>query len=386
MNTKPCDLFLKAETFLNTCCHELEITDRLPSRLKEVKKEIAATGTYLQTVQELTHGARMAWRNSNRCIGRLYWKTLKVIDARHCSTDDEIFDALNHHVDYAFNKGNIRSAITVFRQQMPGEAEGPRILNHQLVRFAGHQQTDGSVLGDPSEVEFTRWCRNRGHSFEHTPFDMLPHVIQWPGRASAMKLFSPPEGMLIPIVHPDFEWFEALNIYWYAVPIISEMMLEIGGIRYTAAPFNGWYMVTEIGSRNFGDENRYDLLPVVARKIGLDTSNDHTLWKDRALVELNRAVLFSYHRKGITMSSHHESSEQFIQFELSEQRRGRKITADWIWITPPMSASATKVFHKNYDNTVVTPNFFYQDPVIGKPRNEPIQGCPFHSNSLKEKL
>jgi nitric-oxide synthase len=215
---------------------------------------------------------------------------------------------------------------------------------------------------------------------------MLPHVIQWPGRAAAMKLFSPPEGMIIPIVHPDFEWFEALNIYWYAVPIISEMMLEIGGICYTAAPFNGWYMGTEIGSRNFGDENRYDLLPVVARKIGLDTSNDHTLWKDRALVELNRAVLFSYHRKGITISSHHEKSEQFIQFELSEQRRGREITADWTWITPPMSASATKVFHKNYDNTVVTPNFFYQDPVIGKPRNEPIQGCPFHSNSLKEKL
>jgi nitric oxide synthase oxygenase domain/subunit len=48
MNTKPGDLFLKAETFLNTCYHELEITDRLPSRLKEVKKEIAATGTYFK--------------------------------------------------------------------------------------------------------------------------------------------------------------------------------------------------------------------------------------------------------------------------------------------------------------------------------------------------
>jgi nitric-oxide synthase len=85
MNTKPTALFLKAETFLNACYHELEITDKLPSRLEEVKKEIAASGTYLQTVQELTHGARMAWRNSNRCIGRLYWKTLKVIDSRHCS-------------------------------------------------------------------------------------------------------------------------------------------------------------------------------------------------------------------------------------------------------------------------------------------------------------
>ena len=34
---------------------------------------------------------------------------------------------------------------------------------------------------------------------------------------------------------------------WYGVPMISDMRLEIGGISYTAAPFNGWYMGTEIG-------------------------------------------------------------------------------------------------------------------------------------------
>ena len=62
----------------------------------------------------------------------------------------------------------------------------------------------------------------------------------------------------------------------------------IGGITYPAAPFNGWYLDTEIGARNLADADRYDLLPVIAARMGLDTSSPATLWKDRALVELVR--------------------------------------------------------------------------------------------------
>jgi nitric-oxide synthase len=36
------------------------------------------------------------------------------------------------------------------------------------------------------------------------------------------------------------------------------MDLKIGGIVYPTAPFNGWYMVTEIGVRNFIDDYRYN--------------------------------------------------------------------------------------------------------------------------------
>jgi nitric-oxide synthase len=311
---------------------------------------------------------------------------LKVIDARHLNEEEEIFDALQHHINYSFNNGDIISTITVFRQQMPGEPTGPRILNHQLLHFAGHLQQDGAVMGDPSEIEFTQWCRSKGHRFDDTAYDLLPHAIQWPGREEKMKMFTPPEGIIIPIIHPEYDWFSDLKLCWYAVPIISEMMMEIGGISYTAAPFNGWYMVTEIGSRNFGDASRYDMLPVVAERMGLDINDDVSFWKDRALIELNRAVLYSYNERGITMSSHYESSEQFIQFEASEQKRGRSITADWSWITPPISGSALEVFHRNYDNTVLTPNFFYQDPVIGKPKQNIPKGCPFHSQSLKNKI
>lgn len=49
---------------------------------------------------------------------------------------------------------------------------------------------------------------------------------------------------------------------WYCVPAVSDMLFDIGGIEFPAAPFNGWYMGTEIATRDLCDENRYNMLPV----------------------------------------------------------------------------------------------------------------------------
>ena len=40
-------------------------------RIRQVRREIEATGTYRHTSTELEFGARVAWRNSAKCIGRL---------------------------------------------------------------------------------------------------------------------------------------------------------------------------------------------------------------------------------------------------------------------------------------------------------------------------
>jgi nitric oxide synthase oxygenase domain/subunit len=58
-----------------------------------------------------------------------------------------------------------------------------------------------------------------------------------------------------------YDWFKELNLKWYCVPGVSSMMLDVGGIEFTACPFNGWYMGTEIG-RDLADINRYNKLPV----------------------------------------------------------------------------------------------------------------------------
>jgi len=71
------------------------------------------------------------------------------------------------------------------------------------------------------------------------------------------------------------------------------MMLDVGGLEFTACPFNGWYMGTEIG-RDLADINRYNKLPIIAEKMGLDTMTNMSLWKDKALIELNYAILYSF--------------------------------------------------------------------------------------------
>jgi nitric-oxide synthase len=168
------------------------------------------------------------------------------------------------------------------------------------------------------------------------------------------------------------------------VPAISDMPLDIGGVRYPAAPFNGWYMGTEIGARNLADPDRYDQLPAVAARLGLDMSSDATLWRDRALVELNRAVLWSFERAGMKITDHHTESRRFVAHLDRERRAGRRTPADWSWIVPPMSGSTTPVFHRYYDEADQRPNF-YLDPVardlgrlgqVSEPARPPVRRCP----------
>ena len=55
-----------------------------------------------------------------------------------------------------------------------------------------------------------------------------------------------------------------MGLQWYAVPMVSNLMLDCGGVEYTGVPFNGWFMGTEVGSRDLCDESRYNILQVWA--------------------------------------------------------------------------------------------------------------------------
>ena len=196
-----------------------------------------------------------------------------------------------------------------------------------------------------------------GRAGPATPFDVLPLVVQSPGEPP--RWFGLPEDAVleVPLSHPRYEWFADLQLRWHAVPAISNLCLEIGGICYPAAPFNGWYMGTEIGARNLADVYRYDLVPVVADRLGLDTTGERSLWRDRVLVELNVAVLHSFDAAGVTIADHHTESRRFLTHLAREERAGRITPADWSWIVPPISGSATAVFHRYYDTADLRPNY-----------------------------
>ncbi len=349
----------EAAMFLHQYAAEQAAPD-VASRLAAVQHDVNKAGTYHHTPDELAWGARVAWRNTTRCVGRLFWRSLDVRDLRHLQTADAVFAALVEHLQLATNGGSIRSMISVFAPQEPGRA-GIRIWNPQLIRYAGYRQPDGSIVGDPLHVELTEIARQLGwQSWAETPFDLLPVIIQMPGGPA--QLFTLPREVVleVPLSHPTYPWFAELGLKWHALPVISNMRLEIGGVSYTAAPFNGWYMGTEIGARNFGDADRYNVLPTVAAHLGLNTRSERSLWKDRALLEVNIAVLHSFHQQRVKILDHHTTTRQFVLFEQQEHQARRPLYADWGWIVPPMAGSATPVFHRSYRNVTLTPNFFPQ--------------------------
>ena len=281
-----------------------------PTAARSVRREIEASGTYWHAPEELAFGARVAWRNSSRCIGGSTGASLRVRDRREVHAAPAVAAESVAHLREATNGGRIRPVITVFAPDAPGRP-GPRILSSQLVRYAGYRTADGAVLGDPANVDMTRlpgplgldrrpparaagstcsrcWCRRPAR----------------PRRGTSCRRRDPGGADR----HPEFGWFAELGLRWYAVPVISDMYLEIGGVRYPAAPFNGWYMCTEIGSRDLGDAVRYAQLPVIAAHMGLPLGSERNLWKDRAMTELNVAVLHSFAAAGVTITDHHTES------------------------------------------------------------------------------
>lgn len=324
------------------------------SRWRDIEREFRDCGYYVQTLEEITFGARLAWRNSNRCIGRLFWPSLHVLDARYVRTEDEASQALQNHLQFATQDGKIRSTLTVFDPHTP---EPIRLWNRQLIRYAGYK-----TKGDPVEQSFTQICQSFGWEGAGTDFDVLPWVIQRGNRPPSVHNIPSHLVLEVRITHPQYPFLQDLGLKWYAVPAICHMPLQIGGITYECAPFNGWYMLSEIATRNFGDVARYNLLPQIADLVGLDVSKNRTLWKDEALLILNKAVQWSFDHAGVRLVDPHTAGEQFDRFCKAEKMAGRTVQADWSWIIPPTAGSTINAFHKSFSNETIFPNFLPQCP------------------------
>jgi nitric-oxide synthase, bacterial len=361
----------RARDFIEQCYEENQWEGK-QQRLDAIAEEIQKEGFYTHTFEELNYGAQMAWRNSNRCIGRLVWKSLKVLDCRSLKEPKDIEKALMHHLEYATNGGKIRSAISIFPPQKPN-TPSLRFWNRQIIGFAGYEK-EGEQVGDPAHKVLTQQCQQLGWQGKGGEYDVLPVVFQWEN--AAPHWFEIPKDLVLsfPIEHPEWPDFQKLGLRWYAVPMISDMALEIGGMVYPAAPFNGWYMVTEIGSRDFGDLGRYNKIPKVIEAMGKDPKDKNPFLWDEALLHLNKAVYHSFKKNGVKMVDHHAASEQFMHFCRLEKESNRAVKADWAWIVPPTSGSLMEVFHQTWDNEVLSPNFFYQSP----PGQKEKPSCPFH--------
>ena len=351
----------EALDFLALCHEELGWDEaKHAARRAHACDLISAGQLWEPSFEELEHGARVAWRNNARCIGRLFWSSLEVRDKRDLVEPDTVAEDLLKHIRLATNGGRIKPLVSIYASE---DAEGApvRIWNHQLFGYAGYgKQTDGKYLGDPKNEAFTQIAQKMGWQGKGSNFDLLPWIIQKRGQAA--QLFDPPENdcLKVKLRHPSLDWFADLGLEWYSVPILSDMNLRLGGINFRAAPFNGWYMGTEIGSRDLGDEGRYNQLPIIADKMGLLNDSSETLWKDRALVELNEAVLHSYSQDSVRIVDHHRASSEFMRFVAKEQAENRLVSGNWSWLVPPMSGSATEVFHHGWKDHKSVPDYQLQ--------------------------
>jgi nitric-oxide synthase len=328
-------------------------------RIEEAQEELARTGAWRKTPEELGFAARIAWRNAERCVGRLYWKGLHLRDCRQLEDPDAMAEALFEHLRFAWNGGDLRPAITVFD---PGNRDrpGPRIWNPQLLRYAGLRLRSGRQIGDPAQNGITERIMALGWQPAGTDFDLLPLVIETPQHGA--KLYELPEDCRreIPLTHPHHPWLAQRGLKWYAIPAVADMALDAGGVMYRFIPFNGWYLETELAARNFTDSNRYNLLPDLAERMGLDISNERTLWRDKAMLMLHEAVLHSYDRAGVKIADHHTVCHEFLEFCRNEQAAGREPYGKWMWLVPPFSSSATALYQEPFRDKAFKPAYRYQ--------------------------
>ncbi|WP_299132562.1 nitric oxide synthase oxygenase [uncultured Amaricoccus sp.] len=350
-----------AREFIDQLAEELAWpATKVEKRWSEISHEIRATGTYTQTYEEIEYGAKLAWRNAPKCIGRISWKNLIVRDRRHVTEPDAIFAECVEHLRAATNGGNIEIVLTVFRPTRPQERWGPRIWNSQLIRYAGYALPDGTVIGDRANLDLTSAIRKLGWLPPERPsnFDILPLVIDVPGHEPRLYELDKADVLEVPISHPSEPKVAALGLKWCAVPAIANFRMEIGGIDYGCLPFNGWFMGTEI-ARNLFEEKRYDRAAEVAETFGLDTSSEMTLWRDRAFLELNTAILHSFSQARVTLVDHQTASRQFMIHDLREKKAGRECPAQWSWIAPAAGGSTTPVWHHETRDFHLRPCYSY---------------------------
>merc|ERR1719483_421210 len=123
-------------------------------------------------------------------------------------------DAILEHIDFSNNGGNIRPAITVFRQRLPGKKD-PRVWNGLMTQFAGYEQEDGPIIGDPGSLGITKFLQGMGWKGKGGPFDFIPMVLS--GGDGVPHYFDIPEKYLlrVNIKHATNEGINSMNLQWF---------------------------------------------------------------------------------------------------------------------------------------------------------------------------
>ena len=151
------DLYIQAEAFISSMQQfESKPADsrKWAQRLLEIRESIETTGSYTHTSEELAFGAKLAWRNSNRCIGRHYWRQLDVFDCRSITDASQIYKALERHVEQSYNGGSIKSTVSILLQERL-TAKQPTPSAYSITNSYDMQDLN-NLMGQSSAIHTTK--------------------------------------------------------------------------------------------------------------------------------------------------------------------------------------------------------------------------------------
>ncbi|KAK8848432.1 nitric oxide synthase [Apiospora arundinis] len=340
-------------------------------------------GNWTQTSEELEFGIRQAWKHSRKCIMRSEYKDLRLYDLRHVGSSSEMALELIKGLKAAFNNGEIRPTVFVFPPRRPNE-RGPMVWNSNLLAFAGYDQGDGCILGDPQNVSITNAIIELGWKPPtiRTQWDLLPIVTMAQGDEPVITKLSDADFPVVRIRHPHHQLaFDKLGLRWVPAPALSRLGFTIGGVQYTAAPFIGWFMDAEIGVRNLADSFRYNVLPDIVRSMGLAQGDLEALpdferlaLLSRAQLELNYAVTWSFAKAKVRIIDALSASELFTNFDDEHVvEYGYRLPSDPYWLAPPQG-SLIPVWHRG-----AAPNY-QPKPMICHHVQDPIKAWRRENN------
>ncbi|PYH90281.1 nitric-oxide synthase [Aspergillus ellipticus CBS 707.79] len=359
-------------------------------------KRVGKTSSWTQTREELRYGLRLAWRNSRKCIMRSRYQELDLCDLRHIHTSVGMVTTLLDAVTKAFNRGQITPTVFVFPPKSV-DGNGPMFWNQQVLNFAAvsspcfnpskpevtdstqYELDDGSILGDPSNVQLTKDIIDLGWAPPSPKgrWDLLPLVAMAEDDAPALVELPDHLRRLISIEHPDYPGIGQLDLKWYQFPALSRLGFDIGGVQY---------MDAEIGVRNLADTFRFDSLPDVAKAVGFNVDSyrkrpeyanirvmedlpdyEQLRWLSRAQAELNYAVRWSFLQKGVTCVGTLAASSDWCHFDDDHAaKNGYRMNSDPYWLSPPQG-SIVPVWHRGG-----APNY-QPKPMICRNRYDPVK-------------
>ena len=309
-----------AEKLLATISNNLQWPEEeLCKRVLQIKLELSRGNVYTLTTEELKAGARIAWRTSAKDAVRKAWTKLDVLDRRDVDTHKGICQLIDEHLQAAVSNANV---LAVLSPKRADEVWGFRFWSPKYFLYAGYKKGNGTMVGDPANIEFTNHLVKYGiwkPPKEQKDFDLLPIVFKVPGlRPFAYKI---PDDLKceVAIEHPECKAVADLGLRWPAFDFSSNVSMVIGGIRYQCCCFNQEHVSTEV-VQNLS--KRPGLVQRFAKAMKIPPSQ--TLFKKKIQYEMELAVLHSFKSQGYAIMDSEEAAISFSTHCNREREAGRE--------------------------------------------------------------